>query len=221
MFPCFEFLLMVLRLADNCYTDHSTALIYNAIFTHKSGGGWQNKSVHRTLNLDQLPPWALSRVTSTISHSLRRCKVSANAVVERRRPSSPKGQTRPRSLYWLDSLENKLRELDLSKIISTRPLIYTWVCRRESRPLVGKPPLVNVQPQIPVLHARAAGYFSQAVWWEKMASMSAKRTQFSFPLRCPFPAVSSKSFIATIYGLIYSSHLSANQGLYLALFPWC
>ena len=51
-----------------------------------------------------------------------------------------------------------------------------------------------------------------------MASMSAKRTQFSFPLRCSFPAVSSKSFIATMYGLVYGSHLSTNQGLYLALF---
>jgi len=80
---------------------------------------------------------------------------------------------------------------------------------------------MNVQPKIPVLHARVAGYFSQAVWWEKMALMSAKRTQFSFPLHCSFPAVSSKSFIATMYGLIYSLHLSANQGLYLALFPWC
>ena len=95
------------------------------------------------------------------------------------------------------------------------------LCRRESRPLVGKGSLVNVQPQIPVLYTRVAGYFSQAVWWEKMASMSAKRTQFSFPLCCSFPAVSSKSFIATMYGLIYSSHLSANQELYLALFPWC
>jgi len=92
------------------------------------------------------------------------------------------------------------------------------VCRRESRPLVGKRPLVNVQPQIPVLHTRVAGYFSQALWWEKMTLMSAKRTQFSFPLSCSFPAVSSKSFIAAMYGLIYSSHLSANQGLYLALF---
>ena len=70
-------------------------------------------------------------------------------------------------------------------------------------------------------HMWLASYFSQAVWWEKMASMSAKRTQFSSPLHCSFPAVSIKSFIATMYGLIYSSHLSANQGLYLALFPWC
>ena len=91
------------------------------------------------------------------------------------------------------------------------------VCRCESRPLVGKRPLVNVQPKIPVLHARVAGYFSQAVWWEKMASMSAKLTQFSFPLRCSFPTV----FIATMYGLKYSSHFSANQGLYLAIFPRC
>ena len=84
--------------------------------------------------------------------------------------------------------------------------------------MVGKCPLVNVKQKIPVLHARVAGYFIQAVWWEKMALMSAKRTQFSFPLHCSFPAVSSKSFIATMYGLITSSHLSANQGLYLALF---
>jgi len=26
---------------------------------------------------------------------------------------------------------------------------------------------VNVEPQIPVLHVRVAGYFSLAVWWER------------------------------------------------------
>jgi len=61
--------------------------------------------------------------------------------------------------------------------------------------LVGKRLLVNVQPQIPVLHARVAGYFSQAVWWEKQVFHSRYvRSDIQF---AP----------------------SANQGLYLALFP--
>jgi len=75
------------------------------------------------------------------------------------------------------------------------------VCRRESHPLVGKCPWVKVQPLIPILQSHLAGYFSRAVLWEMIASMSAKPTQFSFPLCCSFPVVSSKSYIATQYCL--------------------
>jgi len=64
--------------------------------------------------------------------------------------------------------------------------------------LVGKRPLVKVQPLMPALQVCLAGYFSQ---WEMMASMSAKPSQFSFPLCHSFPALSSKSYIATNYAL--------------------
>jgi len=58
---------------------------------------------------------------------------------------------------------------------------------------VSKRPLVKIQPLIPVLHKRPAGYFNQAILWEMMASMSAKPTQSSFPL---YSSLSSKSYIA-------------------------
>ena len=45
------------------------------------------------------------------------------------------------------------------------------------------------------------GYFSQAVWLEMMAPVSAKPKQFSSPLCYFFPAVSIKSYIATNYAL--------------------
>ena len=72
---------------------------------------------------------------------------------------------------------------------------------RESRPLVGKRPLVKVQPSIPVLHGHLAGYSSQAVFWEMMASMSAKSTQLGFPLCRSFPVVSSKFYVVVKYAL--------------------
>jgi len=75
------------------------------------------------------------------------------------------------------------------------------VGKRESRLLVGKRPLVKAQPSIPILHGRLAGYFSQAVFWEMMALMSAKPTQFSFPLCRSFPVVSSKFYIVIKYAL--------------------
>jgi len=67
--------------------------------------------------------------------------------------------------------------------------------------LVGKHLLVKVQLPIPVLHGCLAGYSSQAVWWEMMASMSAKPTQFSFPLCHSFPAIFSKSYVVANYAL--------------------
>ena len=70
--------------------------------------------------------------------------------------------------------------------------------RHESHPLVGKCPLVKVQPLMPALQVCLAGHFSQ---WEMMASMSAKPTQFGFPLGHSFPALFSKSYIATNYAL--------------------
>jgi len=75
------------------------------------------------------------------------------------------------------------------------------VGKRESRLLVGKRPVVKVQPSIPQLHGRQVGYFSQAVFWEMMASMSAKPTQFSFPLCRSFPVVSSKFYVVVKYAL--------------------
>ena len=78
------------------------------------------------------------------------------------------------------------------------------MCRHESRPLVGKCPLVKVQPPIPVLQVCLAGYFNQVVFWETMASMSAKPTQFSFLLCHSFPCFLpylASSYIATNYAL--------------------
>ena len=45
-----------------------------------------------------------------------------------------------------------------------------WVCRCESHSLVDKSSSVKVQPLIPVPHKYLAGYFSEAVLWEMMAS---------------------------------------------------
>ena len=74
------------------------------------------------------------------------------------------------------------------------------------------------QLPIPILLQRLAGYFSQATLWEMMALMSAKSTQFSFPLCHSFPAIMiyNKPYIATITTFrIYTSHL------YLVSTPRC
>ena len=80
----------------------------------------------------------------------------------------------------------------LTKIILVRPLTRLHL---DARPLVGKHPLVKVQPLIPIPHGPLAGYFSWAILWEMMASMSAKPTQFGFPLCRSFLAISSKFYI--------------------------
>ena len=59
--------------------------------------------------------------------------------------------------------------------------------------------------------------FSWTILLEMLVSMSAKPT-VQLPLCHSVPAITSKSYIAT---KIYISHLSANQGLYLALVPGC
>ena len=84
--------------------------------------------------------------------------------------------------------------------------IYTWVCRHVSRPSVVKCPMVNVQLPIPVLHGHLVGYFSQAVLWEMMA-------QFSFPLCCSFPTISSKSYIVANYALNIQFTLFCQTGV--------
>ena len=69
-----------------------------------------------------------------------------------------------------------------------------------------------------VPHVYLAGHFTQVISWEMMAPVSAKPTQFSFPLCHSFPAVSSKCAQLLITLWTCSSHLFANQGCYLA---WC
>jgi len=78
--------------------------------------------------------------------------------------------------------------------ISVRPftsLTYTWVHRCESHPSVGSKKL---WPLIPLLHRPLTSW---AILLETMASMSAKYTQFNDPLCHCFPAISSKSYVAT------------------------
>lgn len=78
-------------------------------------------------------------------------------------------------------------------------------------------PLVNSTATDSALHRPQAGYFSQAILLETMASLSTKPTQFSFTLYRCFPTISKQ----VLHTGTHSFHLSANQWLYITLVSGC